>query len=139
MKRERRTNETPWTCTCCNYFQAISLRTLLNHYNKVHGHETNFRVVCNVDDCPAIFTKYNSLYKHITRCHEDVYNETVKGNSDVDNTEDKVNDDGDLFDYNLRLYNEISDKDSSDSEELWEANMAEKQVYTYQLFPFHIK
>ena len=71
MKRQRRTNETPWTCTCCNYFQAISLRTLLNHYNKVHGHETNFRVVCNVDDCPAIITKYNSLYKHITRCHED--------------------------------------------------------------------
>ena len=75
----------------------------------------------------------------LTRCHEDVYNETVKGNSDVDNTEDKVNDDGDLFDYNLRLYNEISDKDSSDSEELWEANMAEKQVYTYQFFPLHIK
>ncbi len=81
---KRRHHEQRWECRICNCFHSLSLRTLLSHYNKVHGNEPNFRVVCNVDDCPAIFTKYNSLYKHVKRCHGDIYNVTMEENPDAE-------------------------------------------------------
>ena len=65
--------EKGFRCSRCNAFQALTLRGLLNHYFTVHSNETNFHVVCGVNDCPAIFTKYNSLYKHVTRQHRDTY------------------------------------------------------------------
>ena len=55
---------------------ALVLRTLLNHYHTVHCNEPNFNVTCGVGGCPAIFTKYNSFYKHVVRKHREAYSET---------------------------------------------------------------
>eukprot|EP00111_Clytia_hemisphaerica_P013852 TCONS_00040766-protein len=60
-------------CLKCNRFEALSLRCLLNHYRSTHANESSFNVTCNVDGCPATFSIYNSLYKHITRKHKEVY------------------------------------------------------------------
>ena len=102
MKRRR--CQERWTCNICNCFQAILLRTLLSHYNKVHGNAPNFRVVCNVDHCPAIFMKYISLYKHVIRWHEHFYNATIeetpddefRNNGDVNDINDRFSDNQDL-------------------------------------------
>ena len=80
----KRRHEQRWECSICNCFHSLLLRTLLSHYNKVHANEPNFRVVCNVDDCPAIFSKYNSLYKHVKRHHGDIYNVTVGEDLDAE-------------------------------------------------------
>ena len=69
-----------WVCTICNVFQAITLRNLLSHYNRVHGNESNFRVVCNIDECPASFTKFNSFYKHVRRSHQQAYEGSIVDN-----------------------------------------------------------
>lgn len=138
MKKQRRSHEQRWTCSCCDYFQAISLRTLLNHYNKVHGHEPNFRVVCNVNGCPATFTKYNSLYKHITRWHVDVYKDTQPDN---DSTEDNVDDgegdnDDDPDTGGDNILDTVDSSSGADSvEELLETDMDEYQVCTNPFSP----
>lgn len=64
-------------CTLCSRFQALILRELLNHYDTVHSNEVNFRVVCGVDCCPATFTLYNSLYKHVVKRHRRTYEDVV--------------------------------------------------------------
>ena len=74
-------------CSKCNSFRALTLRGLLNHYFTVHSNETNFRVVCGVDDCPAIFTKYNSFYKHVRKQHRNAY-DAVTGGKDTRPEED---------------------------------------------------
>ncbi|XP_066931778.1 uncharacterized protein [Clytia hemisphaerica] len=62
-------------CLLCNYFQALSVRLLLDHYRSVHANQSSFNVKCNVDGCVATFSLYNSLYKHITRKHKEVYHQ----------------------------------------------------------------
>ena len=52
-------------CSCSDAFKSLTLQALLNHYFILHRNETNFRVTCNVDGCPAMFKKYNSFYKHV--------------------------------------------------------------------------
>ena len=71
--RENRIRAEPWHCTLCNSFQALTLRILLRHYNSVHSNEPNFQVACLVQGCPAKFTIYNSLYKHVLKYHKDDY------------------------------------------------------------------
>ena len=60
-------------CLRCDYFQALSLRNLLNHYRFAHSNEAFFSVKCNVDQCPAISTLFNSLYSHVIRKHKNIY------------------------------------------------------------------
>ncbi|XP_028418189.1 uncharacterized protein LOC114543395 [Dendronephthya gigantea] len=121
MKRHRHTNERRWECRLCNCFQAISLRTLLNHYNKVHGNEPNFQVVCGIENCPATFTKYNSLYKHITRSHKEVYDGNIEDNADAEfNNEDNIDD----IDHHFTVE---SDESSSAEELELEMNIDENQ------------
>lgn len=88
-------------CSCCDAFKSLTLRALLNHYFIVHRNETNFRVTCNVDGCPAIFEKYNSFYKHVYKKHREIYDQQAgiqrEGNStgkrqDRQNDEDSSND-----------------------------------------------
>ena len=125
MKRHHRANGKRWACRSCNCFQAISLRTLLNHY------EPNLRVVCNVDECPAIFTKYNSLYKHITRCHNEVYNDNIEDNANAEFNHNNENDINDMDDDSVAdtYINQVSDdSDESSSAEELETHMAEDQV-----------
>ena len=79
-----------WVCTICNVFQAITLRNLLSHYNRVHGNESNFRVVCNIDECPASFTKFNSFYKHVRRSHQQAYEGSIVDNVNEVSEENEV-------------------------------------------------
>ena len=70
-------------CLRCSTFQSLELRDLLSHYHQVHSNEINLSVKCDVYGCPAAFQKYNSLYKHIRRHHDNVYlnnNEIVHNN-----------------------------------------------------------
>ena len=39
----------------------------------MHSNEPNFQVACSVQGCPAKFTVYNSLYKHVLKYHKDDY------------------------------------------------------------------
>ena len=48
-------------------------RYLLNHYRLVHANHSSFNVNCNIDGCPSTFSIYNSLYKHVTRKHKEIY------------------------------------------------------------------
>ena len=64
-----------FTCSCCNSFKSLTLRTLLNHYFIVHRNEPNFQVTCNVDGCPVTFMKYNSFYKHVHKQHRAIYDQ----------------------------------------------------------------
>ena len=64
-----------FTCSCCNSFKSLTLRTSLNHYFIVHRNEPNFQLTCNVDGCPATFKKYNSFYKHVHKQHRAIYDQ----------------------------------------------------------------
>ena len=108
-------------CSRCNAFQALTLRGLLNHYYTVHSNETNFRVVCGVNDCPAIFTKYNSLYKHVTRQHRDIY--AVPRGCNRANRHEEIH-------QNHRDENAISSDEASDSDQE-EAMATEDQVNNF--------
>ena len=70
-------------CSQCEIFQCLSLRALLNHIYSVHSNDLNFKILCNVNDCPVSFTKYNSLYKHVLKHHRQVYdNDVITTDSD---------------------------------------------------------
>ncbi len=107
----------PWICSICNVFRAINLRALVSHYNRVHANESNFRVVCNVDECPASFTKlppklptkFTSFYKHVRRSHLHAYEGAILDNSSELNEENTSQILDDTLD---------SDPESSSSEEL---------------------
>ena len=60
-------------CSLCSTFQSLSLRGLSNHVYTVHSKEINFRIICKIKECPIIFTKYNSWYKHILKHHRTEY------------------------------------------------------------------
>ena len=75
-------------------------------------------MVCNVDECPAIFTKCNSLYKDITRCHNEVYNDNIEDNADAEFNHNNENDIDDMDDDSVadRYINQVSDENSSAEE-----------------------
>ena len=101
MKRLHQGNiNRAWYCSLCDSFQGLTLWILLTH-NTVHGNEPNFRVLCQVDGCPAMFTRYNSFYKHILRYHKDVYNNHLPHANDSDSHRDS--DDHDQDDCNRQL------------------------------------
>lgn len=83
-----------FSCSCCLTFKCLSLRILLSHINRVHGHQLNFKVKCCIDNCPVEFTKYNSLYKHTLKHHGDIYfNVDCANNGNSDNNNNIINND----------------------------------------------
>ena len=88
-------------CDLCKLFRALSLRSLLSHYHTVHSKRIDFKVTCNVDKCPAVFTKYNSLYRHVRRHHEVKYNVTEQSNYIGNDDNDGSNDEVEVRGYNL--------------------------------------
>lgn len=105
-------------CFRCNAYQALTLRRLLNHYFTVHSNETNFRVICGVNNCPAMFTKYNSLYKHVTRQHRETYD--VPQECNTENRREEIcqnlhGADGGEHDVNPASYDETSDCDQEEA------------------------
>ena len=111
-----------WECNICNVFQAITLRALVSHYNRVHANESNFRVVCNVEECPASFTKFNSFYKHVKRSHQQEYDGTIVDSGKEVSEEDASQ----VMDLNP-YYNRDGGPDSSGEE--FELTMDHDQVY----------
>ena len=63
-----------YKCTNCEHFQCLGLRILLNYLYSVHSQNLKFTSKCVVPDCAVQFTKYNSLYKHVTKHHNKLYN-----------------------------------------------------------------
>lgn len=106
-----------YVCCCCRHFQSLRIKSLLNHYNIVHSTELTFNVTCNVEDCPKKFNKYNSLYRHIRRHHENVYKglNTIEGTEDTaensDSSADNENDFSDDY-----LLNDSFKENSGDDE-----------------------
>ena len=80
-------------------------------------------MVCNVDKCLAIFTKYKSLYKHITRCHNEVYNDNIEDNADAKFNHNNENDIDDMDDDSVADIHVNQVSDDSD-----ESGSAEDQV-----------
>ena len=87
---------TVFHCKCCVSFKCLTLRLLLQHINAKHSNDINFKVQCGVDGCPSIFTKYNSLYRHTLRHHENVYNKnsTEEIPANTANSSDEVSNTG---------------------------------------------
>lgn len=102
-------------CLLCSHFQALSLRNLLNHYRTVHSNQSSFFVTCNVDGCPATFTLYNSLHRHVTRKHKDVYQGIINPRNQANETEtdDEIGQDIIGNDFFANEYEPPSDPDSS--------------------------
>jgi hypothetical protein len=70
-----------------------------------------------VNQCPAIFTKYNSLYKHVTRQHRDTYdvprgNNTANRHEEIHQNRNGVN--GFDSDVNITSSDEESDSDQGE-------------------------
>ena len=83
-----------FTCSCCDKFQSLYLKDLLNHYHTVHSSNLNLVITSNVEGCTKQFFKYNSFYKHIRRNHENIYSKTTAGvNADDSILSDCSNDD----------------------------------------------
>ena len=78
-------------CLLCKSFQSLSLRLLLNHYRCVHANEPSFTVKCNVNNCPAEFSLYNSLYRHVTRKHKEIYDKFTGKNISLNGAENGQN------------------------------------------------
>ncbi|XP_028415149.1 uncharacterized protein LOC114538196 [Dendronephthya gigantea] len=68
-----------WKCFICSTFIAVTLKALMGHYFAVHSNEPNFLVKCGVDNCPAIFRRYHSFYKHVSNNHRQVYDSNTEG------------------------------------------------------------
>ena len=97
-------------CLLCEKFQALSIRLLLNHYRCVHANESSFSVRCNISNCPAVFKLYNSLYKHVTRKHSEIYNNNVTEQNN------NSNDNSDNFEDEIENTNHSNENDSSSEE-----------------------
>ena len=66
-------NSRNFHCEHCN-FKSVTLRRLLNHIYSIHSQDLNFKIKCGVPGCELQFDKYNSLYKHVVKHHNDLYN-----------------------------------------------------------------
>jgi hypothetical protein len=105
------------TCLCCNVFKSLTLRALLNHCFVIHRNEPNFQVACNVDGCPAVFKKYNSFYKHVSK-HQAVYDKQAQA-PQQDRAEDEVSNNNDQYQHHS---NDINDSEHSDMDEDMDEN-----------------
>jgi len=99
-------------CYLCSTFQSLSLKALLSHYNAIHSHELNFEVKCGVNDCPAQFRKFNTLYKHVLKRHKEVYEE--KNNTsgrETFQTEFNISENNEQYNnYNLLCLKSLKDR-----------------------------
>lgn len=109
-------------CSICETFQSLTLRSLLNHIHVVHSHLPNFNTKCPVDTCGIIFTRYNSLYKHVTRHHGNTYKRQNEQSSASASSALNVNNinvtiDEETVDYDNIIGNTDYDSEKSTSED----------------------
>ena len=124
-----------FTCSCCNSFKSLTLRTSLNDYFIVHRDKPNFQVTFNVDGCPATLKKYNSFYKHVHKQHRVIYDQqrqdAQEGTATCKRQLDRRNDDnGGNNDVNEQ-HNDV-DMDDSDRD-IDENYQAANQVFKFYI------
>ena len=107
-------------CTCCESYQCVGLRGLLNHIYCVHSHDLDFKVNCAVFSCPLVFRKYNSFYKHIIKKHKELYNDSRYKRSSLSSSTlslDDVNELSQEGSQSIRENSPISTLQTSDEED----------------------
>ena len=57
-------------CWICYNFAGTSLKRVIRHISSVHSHDANFRVLCGINCCPRVYTKFSSFKKHLYRHHK---------------------------------------------------------------------
>jgi hypothetical protein len=73
-------------------FLALTLALILNHYCRVHRHDPDFYVTCQVKQCGATYKKFEGYKSHLRRHHKgyDFTNGTDE-NSEEDQLEEDIN------------------------------------------------
>ena len=57
-------------CWICYNFAGRSLKKVARHIGSVHSHEADFRLVCGINSCPLVYTKFPSFKRHLFRHHK---------------------------------------------------------------------
>lgn len=61
-----------WRCQICSV-SYICLFDVVSHVRAVHSAESHLNFVCNVNNCPGVFNKTNSWYRHVVDKHFEQY------------------------------------------------------------------
>lgn len=69
-------------CWICYRFAAPTLKAVIRHIGSVHSFDPGFRICCGIQECPRIYTNWNSFRKHLYRKHGTEM-ETVPSNEPV--------------------------------------------------------
>lgn len=62
-----------WDCSICGSYTDTSFRSLLYHISIVHKSSLRFSIQCPVNGCHRLFKKYDTLYRHAKKDHENIY------------------------------------------------------------------
>ena len=58
-----------YVCQVCFRFAAPNFKATLRHIGAVHSHDSNFNVLCGIEECPRTFLNYHSFRRHIRDKH----------------------------------------------------------------------
>ena len=78
-------------CALCSHRKFPSVHAYLLHIRIRHSNDANFKVICGIRNCQRQYSKYGSLYKHITRDHSDLLVATTSNDSQMDECDDDAN------------------------------------------------
>jgi hypothetical protein len=67
-------------------FLALTLALVINHYGRVHRHDPNFLVICQVEGCSST---YKTFEGHLRRHHKDVDFTCEQIERNIQNTRDE--------------------------------------------------
>jgi len=101
-----------FSCEMCQRgrvpFLALTLALILNHYCRVHRHDPDFYVTCQVKQCCATYKKFEGYKSHLRRHHkgydlraieENAENDQMDEDSSVHSADENENtDDNQLYD-----------------------------------------
>ena len=59
-------------CQICSTFYSLTIALMLSHLCKVHVHDPDFFVRCDVPDCQRTFRNANTYKSHLRRTHREV-------------------------------------------------------------------
>ena len=84
-----------WKCKTCPAFRTLELKSWMSHVRAVHSFQPNFKINCPVVNCPASYSVYHSLYKHISNHHKHLYKGSIstrhgKGTPNIHPNNDKA-------------------------------------------------
>ena len=59
-------------CQLCSA-SYIFLYDLVGHVRSAHSSDAHLSLVCQVNECPIVFTNTNTWYKHVVRQHKEAF------------------------------------------------------------------